>query len=108
MQDYESLPAAGWTPVSLVEARDLIGELGEEVLVAGRDLLGGVLPIGQEREVDVSGWIGQVVGLDPFDRLFDVRTAGEERRYDHHGPELGRHAARELELAQQPGGEREP
>jgi hypothetical protein len=103
MQYDEPLPSFGRTPVSLVETGDPVGQRGEEVLVARHVLVGGVPPIGQEREMEMPPWIRQVVHLEPFEGLFDVRLAGEQGGHHDHGAQLGRHTASEFELAEQPG-----
>jgi hypothetical protein len=103
MQDEEPFPSRRRAPVSLVEILDSVGQCGEEILVARHVFVGGVVPIGQEDEMEMALRIRQVVHLEPFDGLFYVRVGSEQRRYHDQGPQFGGHASSELELAKQPG-----
>ena len=79
---------------------DPVGQLSEEVLVAGHVFVGSVPPVGQECEVDMPSGIRQEMGLELLDGLFDVRAARNQRGHDHHGFELRWHAVREIELTE--------
>jgi hypothetical protein len=89
--------------VSVVETRDALGQLGEELLVPRHAFVGGVPPIGEQGEIEMALGIRQVVHLELLDRLFDALVAGEQPGYDDHGSHLGGHAASEVEFAEQPG-----
>ena len=54
VQQKETAPILGGTPVFLVEARDAVGQCVEELLVAGHTLLGRIRPVAQECEVKMA------------------------------------------------------
>ena len=77
----------------------------QQLLVAG-DLLGrGVEPVGQQGEPEVAVAVGEVVDLQAADLRLDLGLAGQQRRHDDQGPQLGRHAVVELEPGQRAGPE---
>ena len=103
MQQKESLPAAGRTPVPRVEARDAVGQRGQEILVTGHPLIGRVRPIRKEAKVEMASGIREIVDLEPLERPLDVGLTREQRGHDDQGPKLRGHALGQLELGEQPG-----
>ena len=64
--------------------------------------VGGVEPVGEQREPQVALAVAEVVDLQAADLGLDVRVVGEEHRHDDERPQLGRHAVVEVEPRQRP------
>jgi hypothetical protein len=103
MQQDKPAPASGRSLVSLVEARDAVGQRGEQIFVAGHALAGRVPPVAQQGKVEMAFGICQVVHLEPLDLLIDVVGAREQHRHHNQSSKLRRHALGELELGEQAG-----
>ncbi len=101
MQQKEALPTSGRTFVALVEARDAVGQCGEESIVDGPALAERVRPVGKEGEVEMAFGIGQIVHLEPLELLLDISPVRDQRGDDDHGSKLWGHAAGEFELGEQ-------
>ena len=86
--------------VAPVELGDAGARRGQQGLVVGGVLLRAVRPVGQQREAERAVVVGEVVNTQVRDLLGDLRPAGQERRHDHEGLQLGRHAVGQLEPRQ--------
>ena len=94
------LAVAGGGAVAPVELGDARACRGQQGLVVGGVLLRAVRPVGQQREAQRAVVVGEVVNTQVRDLLGDLRPAGQERRHDHEGLQLGRHAVGQLEPRQ--------
>jgi hypothetical protein len=101
VEDQKPVLSIGRASVPLVETRDPVGQRAQEILVLRQVLTWCVLPVCQEREVEMAVGIRQVVDLESLDRLLHVLAAREQRGYDHHGAKFRRHTIGEVELSEQ-------
>ena len=105
MEQEEALAAVGRAAVAPVEARDPVDGGREEPIILRHGLGGRVGPVGQEREVDVTVRIGEVVDLEPTDMLLDLGLAGEEGGHHDERSQARRDAVAQLEARQRPRAE---
>ena len=105
MEQEEALAGAGRAAVALVEARDAVDGGREKPIILRHGLAGRVGPVGQEREVDVTVRIGEVVDLEPTDMLLDLGLAGEEGGHHDERSQARRDAVAQLEARQRPRAE---
>jgi hypothetical protein len=97
MEQEEALAPVGRATVTTVEARDPVDGGGEEPSILRHGLGRGVGPVGQEREVDVTVRIGEVVDLETPDMLLDLRLAGEESGHHNERAQARRDTVAQLE-----------
>ena len=105
MEQEEALAAVGRATVAAVEARDPVDGGREEPIILRHGLGGRVGPVGQEREVDVTVRIGEVVDLETTDMLLDLGLAGEEGGHHDERSQARRDAVAQLEARQRPRAE---
>lgn len=100
VEEEEPRSAPGCRAVQAVQPGDAIGGEGQQVFVVGKGLAGGITPVGEDGEAHMPLGVGEIMSLDLIELLADALGACQHRRYDQHGPELGRYAVAQVELGQ--------
>ena len=104
VEEQEAAPAVRGRTVALVQLRHGLGRGLQQGLVPRPRLLGGVPPVAQEGEGEVSAGVRQVALLEPLHLLPDPLLALQERGDGHQRPVLRRHALLQLQLREPPRG----
>ncbi len=95
--EQEEAVAARCGAVLSVQARDAVGDGGEQRLVRVGVLAVGVPPIRKQRKMQIAFRAREVMDLQSFDLRLHLPGAGKQHRHGHKGPQPGGHAALELE-----------
>ena len=89
--------------VLLIEPCDAVESRGEKRFIAGRLLGRGIGPVGEQREVQLAGTIGEVMNLEPFDQFRNVVVGGEKRGHRHECAQVSGNAVAESQARQDNG-----
>src|ERR1019366_6907831 len=83
--------------VTLVQARYPCCGCGEQGVVAGRGFGRGVVPVREDREVQLAVRTRQVMNLETLDLLVDLSARGQQSRHHDHRAQARWHAIVKLE-----------
>ncbi|ESW83947.1 hypothetical protein X770_25480 [Mesorhizobium sp. LSJC269B00] len=83
MQDIETRRA--FRGITGIEPGDLVARILQDLDVGGVDLGLGIRPVGQQREMDFFGRVGEVMHLDVADVFLDIIARADQRRHHDQG-----------------------